>query len=105
MAKIQQKQKELTATINQKMASAKTPAVATAKAIPEATKKGRAVQVWLHDQDRQLIQELRIWLMGQGRKPTESQVIRAALRIAKQGPELLTAQDEVSALDGRRKAL
>jgi hypothetical protein len=66
-------------------------------------KLGSAVQFWLHDQDRLLIRELSAWLAGQGQRPTDSMVIRAALRMAKPGQGLLEAYRESSKLDGRIK--
>jgi hypothetical protein len=64
---------------------------------------GKPVQFWLHDEDRRLVRELAAWLAGQGIRPTDSMVIRAALRQAKTGSELLKAYYEASQLDGRLK--
>jgi hypothetical protein len=64
---------------------------------------GKPVQFWLHDEDRRLVRELAAWLAGQGIRPTDSMVIRAALRQAKTGGELLKAYHEASQLDGRLK--
>jgi hypothetical protein len=64
---------------------------------------GRPVQFWLHDEDRHLVRELAAWLSGQGLRPTDSMVIRAALRTAKAGDDLLKAYQEASRLDGRLK--
>ena len=75
---------------------------------PTAAKKpkrkiGRAVQFWMHDEDTQLVRELSAWLAGQGVRPSDSMVIRAALRYAKTGSGLLEAYWQASRLDGRLK--
>ena len=72
---------------------------------PPATisRVGKPVQFWLHDEDRKLVRELAAWLAGQGIRPTDSMVIRAALRMAKTGGELLEAARQSAQLDGRLK--
>jgi hypothetical protein len=77
-------------------------------AAPSAGKKpkskvGKAVQFWMHDEDTQLVRELSAWLAGQGVRPSDSMVIRAALRYAKTGNALLEAYRQASKLDGRLK--
>ncbi len=64
---------------------------------------GKPVQFWLHEEDRRLVRELAAWLAGQGIRPTDSLVIRAALRMAKTGGELLDAARQSAQLDGRLK--
>jgi hypothetical protein len=64
---------------------------------------GKPVQFWLHDEDRKLVRELSAWLAGQGERPTDSLVIRSALRMANTGGELLKAYQQASQLDGRLK--
>jgi hypothetical protein len=64
---------------------------------------GKPVQFWLHDEDRKLVRELSAWLAGQGERPTDSLVIRSALRVANAGGELLKAYRQASQLDGRLK--
>jgi len=64
---------------------------------------GSPVQFWFHDEDRHLLRELAAWLAGQGLRPTDSMVIRAALRTAKTGGPFLQAYREASELDGRLK--
>ncbi len=78
------------------------PPLHRSKAMPKG-KVGKPVQFWLHDQDRQIIRELAAWLAGQGIRPTDSMVIRAALRVSKTGGELLNAYREAAQLDGRLK--
>jgi hypothetical protein len=67
------------------------------------SKIGKAVQFWMHDEDIQLVRELSAWLAGQGVRPSDSMVIRAALRYAKTGNVLLEAYRQASKLDGRLK--
>jgi hypothetical protein len=64
---------------------------------------GKPVQFWLHDEDRKLVRELSAWLAGQGERPTDSLVIRSALRMANTSVELLKAFRQASQLDGRLK--
>jgi hypothetical protein len=55
---------------------------------------GAAVQFWCHDEDKRLIRELYAWLAGQGHRPSDSAIIREALRIAKPRAALLEAYPE-----------
>jgi hypothetical protein len=64
---------------------------------------GKPVQFWMHDEDRQIVRELAAWLAGQGERPTDSLVMRSALRMASTGGELLKAYRQASQLDGRLK--
>jgi hypothetical protein len=78
----------------------------TETAAPEGrrtSRVGKPVQFWLHDEDRRLVRELSAWLAGQGERPTDSMVIRSALRIARTDAELLNAYRQASQLDGRLK--
>ena len=64
---------------------------------------GKPVQFWLHEEDRRIIRELSAWLAGQGIRPTDSMVIRAALRVSRTGGELLDAYKQSTELDARFK--
>lgn len=64
---------------------------------------GRPVQFWMHDAERNLVRELSAWVAGQGIRPTDSMIIRAALRFARTGGEFLEAYREAAQLDGRFK--
>jgi len=66
-------------------------------------KIGKPVQFWFHDEDRKLVRELSAWLAGQGVRPSDSMVLRAALRYAKTGNQFLECYWEASRLDGRLK--
>ena len=74
-------------------------------AAPEKPKRrrGKQVQVWFHEEDGRLVRELAAWLAGQGLRPTDSLVIRAALRTAQTGGALLQAYRRATELDGRLK--
>ncbi len=77
---------------------------ATHPAATNQTKsRGMPVQFWLHDEDRRLVRELAAWLAGQGERPTDSLVIRSALRMATTGGDLLKVYRQASQLDGRLK--
>jgi hypothetical protein len=67
------------------------------------SKLGKPVQFWFHDEDRKLVRELSAWLAGQGVRPSDSMVLRAALRYAKTGNEFLECYWQASRLDGRLK--
>jgi hypothetical protein len=127
MSKSKSNENALLAAISRKMTEAPPPAAAVievptepkqvegpAKKKPEKaitltagkkpkSKIGRAVQFWMHDEDTQLVRELSAWLAGQGVRPSDSMVIRAALRYAKTGSGLLEAYWQASRLDGRLK--
>ena len=82
-----------------------TPAAAeqSTPAPPTPRRVGKPVQFWLHEADRTLIRELSAWLAGQGIRPTDSMVVRAALRMARTGPGLLECYRHAASLDGRLK--
>src|SRR3954452_20992192 len=64
---------------------------------------GKRTQVFLHDADRRIIRELVAYFAGQGRRVSESLVIKAALRAAKPGEALLNAYEEAAHQDQRFK--
>ena len=73
-----------------------------AKAAADAP--GKFSSIYLNPEDQRLLAELRLWFTGQGRKVNDTLILRAALRAAKQGRELLAACDEAAAADRRRKS-
>jgi len=81
------------------------PGSKSAASIGRATKSraGKPVQFWIHEEDRRLLRELAAWLAGQGERPTDSMVIRSALRVTKTDAEFFKAYREASLLDGRLK--
>jgi hypothetical protein len=68
---------------------------------PVQPTRGKPVQFWMHEQDRKLIREFSAWLAGQGIRPTDSMVIRAALRAVRPGTGYLEAYRQAALLDGR----
>jgi hypothetical protein len=70
---------------------------------PTQRRGGTPAQFWLHDEDRRLIRELAAWLAGQGVRPTDSAVVRAALHTTKTGREFFEAYRQATSLDGRLK--
>jgi hypothetical protein len=93
-------------TVKSQAAKERPKREAPKKIAPETKSKnryGKPVQFWLHDDDRNLIREFYAWLAGQGVRPTDSLVIRGALRVAKTGSALLEACKEAAKLDGRLK--
>lgn len=64
---------------------------------------GSRVTIFLHEGDRRIIQELMAYLAGQGRRVSESIVIKAALRTANPGQALLNAHEEAARQDQRFK--
>ena len=69
----------------------------------KGSRVGAASPIWLHDEDRRLVRELAAWLAGQGLRTSDSLIFRAAIRMVRTGPELLTAYRKASELDGRKK--
>jgi hypothetical protein len=66
-------------------------------------RKGKQRQVWFHAEDEKLVRELAAWLAGQGVRPTDSLVIRSALRTVQTGTAFLQAYRTAAELDGRLK--
>ena len=105
------RQDSLLAALQRKATTPASPAVPPAAkqeppqaAAPKAKRRvGKPVQFWFHDEDRKLIRELSAWLAGQGIRPTDSMVVRAALRQARTGSALMEAYRQASLLDGRLK--
>ena len=64
---------------------------------------GKPVQFWLHDEDRRRSLGTGCVVGRSGVSLTDSLIIRAALRTAKTGGELLNAYREAAQLDGRLK--
>jgi len=71
---------------------------------PSTPRSGRGVQFYLEEGDRKIINSLAVWFMSQDRRVSDSQVIKAAIRLAEsnQGAKLLDICDEVRGTDRRR---
>jgi hypothetical protein len=80
-----------------------TPKKASSKEAPKG-RRGKAINLYLHPGDDEVIHKLRLYLMQQGHVASQSQVIRAALRLAKPNPALVESCLEMIETDGRRKA-
>lgn len=70
---------------------------------PAPKQSGGRVHFWFQLEDRKTVRELAAWLAAQGERPSDSLILRTALRMAKPGSELLAAYREAEKLDGRRK--
>jgi hypothetical protein len=101
LAALQRKTSAPSAPINQEPLAHTPPESVSAP--PPNKKMGKPVQFWLHETDRKTIRELAAWLAGQGIRPSDSMVIRAALQLAKPGPQLLDCYRSAALLDGRLK--
>jgi hypothetical protein len=66
-----------------------------------AKRSGRPVNVYLGESDIARLRELGAWLMTQGHRVSDSQVIKAALIVAKPNAAFLTAFHEVLDADLR----
>jgi hypothetical protein len=66
-------------------------------------KRGKAVNIYLHDTDRARIRELAAYLANEGLRVSDSQVIKAALLFAQPDRRLLKAYQEVKGADQRFK--
>ena len=89
---------EASATVERPASRRKEP-----RAVAEKPRKGKQVQFWFHEEDGKLVRELPAWLAGQGVRPTDSLVIRAALRTTPTGTGFLQAYRKAAELDGRLK--
>src|ERR1035438_7658334 len=83
--------------------TAAVPVPQTAKGKTVIGAPGKRTQVFLHDGDRRIIRELVAYFAGQGNRVSESLVIKAALRMAKPGGDLMRAYQEAAAQDRRFK--
>jgi superfamily II DNA/RNA helicase len=68
-----------------------------------ASKRGKAVNIYLHDADQVRIRELASYLASEGLRVSDSQVIKAALLLAQPDKRLLKAYQEVRRADQRYK--
>ena len=71
---------------------------------PAPARSGRGVQFYLDDADRKMITSLAVWFGSQDRRLSDSQVVKAAIRLAlaQQNARLLQIADELRAADRRR---
>jgi hypothetical protein len=69
----------------------------------KASKRGKAVNMWLRDGDLERIRELAAFIAVEGYRVTDSAIIAAALRTAKPNTAFLKSFQEGLLLDGRRR--
>ena len=69
----------------------------------KASNRGRATNIWLRTEDVQIIRDLFAFVASEGFRPSDSQIIKAALRVAKADRKFLTAFEDVLGSDGRIK--
>jgi hypothetical protein len=68
-----------------------------------ATKRGKAVNIYLHEADQLRIRDLAAYLANEGLRVSDSQIIKAALLLAQPDKRLLKAYLEVGGADQRYK--
>jgi hypothetical protein len=66
-------------------------------------KRGKAVNIYLHQADQVRIRELAAYLANEGLRVSDSQVIKAALLLAQPDKRLLKAYLEIKGADQRYK--
>lgn len=71
--------------------------------VPAAKKADQRVHLWFQPEDHKTVRELAAWLAGQGERPSDSLIVRTALRMASPGGDFLQAYRDASKTDGRRK--
>src|SRR5258708_1111763 len=64
------------------------------RSAPPRGARGKAIQFYLHEADEKLIREFAVWLAPHRRRINDSLVVKAVLRAAKTGPDLLAAYDD-----------
>jgi hypothetical protein len=73
----------------------------TAKKSPPT--RGKPLNTYMREEDMAIVRELATYISGQGYRVSDSQVIKAALRVARADGKLLKAFEEVLQMDGRFK--
>lgn len=64
------------------------------RSIPAKGSHGKAIQFYLHEADEKLIREFAVWLAPHRKRINDSLVLKAVLRAARTGPDLLAAYDD-----------
>jgi hypothetical protein len=68
-----------------------------------ASKRGKAVNIYLHEAGQVRIRELSAYLANEGLRVSDSQVVKAALLLAQPDKRLLKAYLEIKGADQRYK--
>ncbi len=71
--------------------------------IKKSPTRGKPVNCYMREEDTDLIRDLATFISSKGHRVSDSQVIKAALRVAKADSKLLKAFEEVLQMDGRFK--
>jgi hypothetical protein len=79
------------------------PASRKSRKTDSAPKRGKAVNIYLHDGDQRRIRDLAAYVASEGLRVSDSQVIKAALLLAQPDRRLLKAYLEVKGADQRYK--
>ena len=66
-------------------------------------KRGKAVNIYLHEADQVRIRDLAAYLANEGLRVSDSQIIKAALLLAQPDKRLLKAYLEIKGADQRYK--
>lgn len=67
------------------------------------TERGKPVNMYMHPDDVDRIRSLAAYLAAQGKRVSDSQVVKAALRVARADSDLLAAYEETLSIDQRFK--
>lgn len=67
----------------------------------KSSNRGKPLNCWMRDEDMHLVRDLATFLSSQGYRVSDSQVIKASLRVAKPDSKFLKAFEEVVQMDGR----
>lgn len=67
------------------------------------SKRGKAVNIYLHEADQVRIRDLAAYLANEGLRVSDSQIIKAALLLAQPDKRLLKAYQEIRGADQRYK--
>jgi len=92
--------------INERMhqkpaAPAKNSPAAAPAARPVPT--GKTSAFWLDDEDRHILREASIMALSQGLRPSDSLILRAALRLMPRDPRLIEQLQALIERDGRKR--
>jgi hypothetical protein len=76
---------------------------ASPRVAPVADAPGKYTSIYINAEDEKILRVLSAWLAGQGKRVNDTLVIRAALRAAKTGHDLLAAYETAAHSDRRFK--
>jgi hypothetical protein len=69
---------------------------------PAAVYTGRTAALWLDDEDRALLKELTVTAVQHDIRPSDSLIVRAALRLVVRDPRVIEQMRELLERDGRK---